>query len=323
MPMMCPKCNTAHTRRTDCPACGTRLRVTGADVKTDGVAWQHTPLGRIVVGLLLSQGFALGLRMLKDSIFPEAQGTDEFTQIVWIQAVSGGCLFLAGMLTGAGQSFGFALGALVGFTNSLVLLGLQVAAGESLPEYLAISQPILHSFFGAFGGLVGSLIWRPLPVVRLAKPVADEKDPKHRTRRKAQLFSGPIAWLRVLVGSAIVVAGATFATLVVGVLYDYTPLRMSSIEQSQFMAYEIAALATLLGSCIAGVNTCNGAKQGLCVGLSSAAILFFIQLMNEQTEINQIVFTTAAILGLSVIGGWFGCRLFPPLAARKRKEIAY
>ncbi|MGF1578161.1 MAG: hypothetical protein ACFCD0_02230 [Gemmataceae bacterium] len=323
MPMMCPKCRTSSQGRLECATCGTRLQFTARNPTAGDAAWQHTPLGRIVVGLLLSQGFALGLRMLWDSIVLDSQSIDVFTQLLCIQAVSAGCLFIAGLLTGAGQSYGFALGAIVGFTNSMILLGMQVAAGESLPQYLAIGQPIAQSLSGAMGGLVGSLIWRPLPVVKLAKPISEKNSPNAKGRKRSELFSGPIAWIRVLVGSAIVLAGAIFPTIVVKGLMNYTPLQIRSIEQTEFLTYEIAALAALLGALLAGVNTFNGIKQGLCVGLTSAAILFFIRLLDSKTSINEIVFTSGAVIGLTLVGGWFGCRLFPPVVTRRRKGIVY
>ena len=67
MSMVCPKCNGAFEQRWQCPTCGVRLayqsgpRPILGDVG-QGSPWGQTPWGRILVGVVLSQGLYYGLR---------------------------------------------------------------------------------------------------------------------------------------------------------------------------------------------------------------------------------------------------------------------
>src|SRR5690348_11515271 len=67
MSMVCPQCHGSYSQRLHCPACNVRLEYrTGASgrrpaLSGDRNAWQHTPWGRILIGLLLAQGLYYGL----------------------------------------------------------------------------------------------------------------------------------------------------------------------------------------------------------------------------------------------------------------------
>src|SRR5947209_4543528 len=67
MAMLCPRCATTHEQRLQCPACGGRLQYhdAGRPRPPAGTSqWQHTPWGRILIGLLVAQGLYHGLRHL-------------------------------------------------------------------------------------------------------------------------------------------------------------------------------------------------------------------------------------------------------------------
>src|SRR5207253_2902153 len=74
MSMVCPQCASTFTQALQCPTCGVRLQyqlasrrsaatlaVPGADAAPQ---WQHTPWGRIFVGVLLTQGLTYGMQLL-------------------------------------------------------------------------------------------------------------------------------------------------------------------------------------------------------------------------------------------------------------------
>ena len=70
MSMVCPECHGSFDQTLQCPTCNVRLqyrsggRSAGAAPAAGQGQWQNTPWGRIVVGILLSQGLGHGLQML-------------------------------------------------------------------------------------------------------------------------------------------------------------------------------------------------------------------------------------------------------------------
>ena len=129
-------------------------------------------------------------------------------------------------------------------------------------------MPLLHVAFGTFGGWIGYTIWRP---VQTDGPA----DPTQRTRkagaaaRRGPRIAGRVAWFRVLLGAVVAAAGYMTAAAVFSFLIDFSAGRLSSDGwwQDRVVTWEIQALAVLLGGAVAGFNTSNGLKQGLCVGL--------------------------------------------------------
>lgn len=320
----------------NCPTCGVGLHFSSAsDSSALGLVggWQHTALGRVIVGLLLAQGLALGLRMFFDAGFMAAQ--EQTAQQHWstlhgvllLQGLHALGVLLAGGLAGAGRHQGYVLGAIVGLANSLILLGFQLHHGQPLDVQWLYGQPIAQMSAGALGGLLGTLIWKPLPVIQLARPLAG-RDPSKR-RRSAQslgLWAGPIAWLRVSLGTVFVIGAVFSPALLVDLLLRASggELQFSSSDQARWITLEIMGLGVLLGGVWAGTNTRNGVKQGVCAGMTAGSILFFCQLADPQLQLEEILFRTFCILVLCIVGGWFGSRLFPPIISRRsRSRIAF
>src|SRR5205823_5149011 len=125
--------------------------------------------------------------------------------------------------------------------------------------------PALHASFGALGGLLGQIIWRPVPLSGV--PVALSPNRKPAQRRKKPLFAGPIAWFRVLAGSAFNIAGTLSATMILDKVSEVShgKLGPTSDLQDQLITWELKALALLVGGALAGATTTNGLKQGLVV----------------------------------------------------------
>lgn len=167
--------------------------------------------------------------------------------------------------------------------------------------------------------------------------------PLPEPRKKPNPFTGQIYWVRVAIGVCIVVAGSVSAEMLLNryILDPNRPgldLRLETKEQSQFITWEISVLAMIFGGAFAGANTYNGPLQGIIVGMIATTVLIAnifqtgmggnadaahtLGLSFLGIKLNsiflQIVGTILSVMPLSIVGGWFGGQLLPPvLAARK------
>jgi hypothetical protein len=293
----------------------------GGDGEGGAGQWLHTPLGRVVAAILLSQGLAYGLQLL---CMAGVLAAEETQQSVWstvfglvlLQAVQAMSIIAGGILAGAGQRRALVLGSFVGLINGLVYLLVQDLKGDKLTEIALYGQPLLHIGFGALGAMVGAIIWRPLP--KLAMPEFDIDKKFKAARDRHSLFAalrGPIAWPRVLFGIPIVTVGFLYGPDFLTRTLEEQQHRMMVNDhlQAQLVTWEIIGLATLLGAAIAGATTRNGTKQGLCVGIGACVVLLGIYLGNTALPIDRLVHTVSCILPLTFLGGWFGGELFPPV----------
>jgi len=86
--------------------------------------------------------------------------------LVLLQALQALSVLTAGMLTGAGQRRGFVYGAVMGVWNGVFFVVAQHMLGRAPTTVSLFGEPILQAAFGAVGGMIGSLIWRPLPSLK-------------------------------------------------------------------------------------------------------------------------------------------------------------
>jgi hypothetical protein len=286
--------------------------------------WQQTPWGRILIGLVLAQGLFYGLRHLLTGVLLAANGGNAAE--VWntlqatllLQATQVLSLVLGGILAGGGQRDGLVLGAVVGVWNGVlaVLLRQNPAQGALSPIAL-VCQPLIHSAVAAVGGWIGGLIWKPLPSATAATQARKRPAP-----RKPSPLAGRIAWLRVAFGAGLAVAGTLSATLIFDKVLDLSAGRLgtSSDLQDRVITWEIKALAVLVGGALAGATTANGLKQGLVVGLGSGLILIAVQGQRATYWLEFAIFTLIGAVSLSLVGGWFGGQLFPPVVKVPRAQ---
>jgi hypothetical protein len=334
MSMVCPKCNAPFGQNLQCVSCGTRLldqaarasARTDLDLPEDSEPWQHTPLGRILVGLFLAQGLAYSLRLLLSAAL---QGGEHAPDPLWtalsglivLQLILALGLLVGGALAGAGQERGTLLGSVVGLANGFVSVIVQQLSGDPVTQVLLYGQPILHLTLGAVGGMIGTWIWKPLPALKLANPPG-ELQRNLRPARRNPVLSAPVSWGRVLLASVVVLAGVFWPKAVLQMILDAGQgnLALSTHLQAQLVTWEITGLIVFLGAGFAGANSISGLKQGLCVG--AMASLFFLAAVvgGRDANLDQIVFTLSVVWALSVAGGWFGGRLFPLVAGRTRRR---
>lgn len=331
MAMVCPQCNEGFEQRWHCPSCGVRLLYqTGqAPAPTRDAepsdSWQQTPWGRILIGLLLAQGLYYGLRHLCTAgllVSGEDGAHDVWNTLyglIFLQGLQGFGLILGGMLTGAGKRRGAFFGAVVGVWNGVISILVASTTSTALTTVALYGQPILHTAFGALGGLIGCMIWRPLPNLLLR---GDSRPARivTPTSKKPTFLAGPVSWWRIIAGTAVATGGSLWAKIILEMVLDKSEGKLSidSHLQAQLVTWEISALAMLAGSALAGATMGNGLKQGLFVGLSVSAVTAGIRLANSHFQLEPVLLSSFAAIALGVAGGWFGGQLFPRVPARAK-----
>jgi hypothetical protein len=333
MAMVCPQCNRAFAQQLNCPDCGGRLlyqantRGPGAvdDASGEVAQWQQTPWGRMAIGLILAQGLGYGLQQaLTAGLLASGSRSSVWTTlwgIVFLHCLQGACLLVGGALCGAGKQRGVLYGSVIGLVNGLIFLMVQRQTGEILTEVALYGQPLLHLAFGAFGGLIGTLIWKPPPSLPVPDGPADKR-PVALPAPNWTFLSGPVYMGRVTLGVCIVVAGVVWSNAILAWVLNASQgtLGIKTHLQTQLIGWEVCALATLFGAGLAGSNTFNGFKQGLCVGVGASLILAGVHLSNQKVTFETTIFTILGILIFTAAGGWFGSQLLPPLGPVKRRN---
>jgi hypothetical protein len=332
MSMVCPQCHGSFSQRLQCPACRVRLEYragTPRPAAEDHHAWQQTPWGRILIGLLLAQGLYHGLWHLGKAgamAFDGAASRDfweTLAGLVMLQSLQAVGLLAGGALAGASQRQGAVYGALVGLANGLVSVALLGATGHVYTPFLCYGQPLLHAAFGAVGGFVGLLIWRPLTPVASTGPVVAGKHAPPPRRKRSSVLGGSIAWFRVLAGSGVALGGALWASAILDLVLaaGEGTLSIDSHFQAHVLTWEITILALLAGGVWAGATTANGLKQGLCVGAATVSVLVGVRLSGRSIHMDTLAATVVTALAFCALGGWFGGQLFPPLGDYVRRKI--
>jgi hypothetical protein len=242
----------------------------------------------------------------------------EVRHLLLFQGMQMFALLLGGLLAGGGQRNGLVLGAVVGVWNGVLSVLLRQHPTAGVSPVALYGMPLLQAAVGAVGGWFGSLIWKPLPSDTIPAPPTQQR--KTAKGRRKSPFAGPVAWVRVLVGAALAVAGTLSAAVIFQKVLAISggTLSTSDALQDWLITWEIKVLAVILGGAVAGATTSNGLKQGLAVGLGASAILIGLQFRVTDRPLEMAAFTGLSSLSLALLGGWFGGQLFPPLIKSRR-----
>jgi hypothetical protein len=189
-------------------------------------------------------------------------------------------------------------------------------------DIVTFMQPIIHMGAGAVGGLLGMLIWKPTPDMLAFQ--APTKFSGTRDGDTSTLLEGPIHYGRVIVGVVGVVIGVVWSQAILDFVLRASQgtLNITSHLQAQLVGWEIAALATLFASGLAGSATWNGLKQGLCVGFGACICIIGFHLASPRLSADTFIVVEVCVLLLCVAGGWFGGQLFPPVNRTKRRRFS-
>jgi hypothetical protein len=334
MAMVCPQCASAYDQRLQCPSCGLRLQydLRGPRPLAPAAAsrWQQTSWGRVLIGLVLAQGLYFGLQHLLMGLieFLTNQGVIQWTWtslsgLIFLQIVQVLTLTAGGILAGAGQERGVALGALLGGWNGVLSVLLDpVLHPEFVPALTTLTLfgvPLVHIFFGTLGGWIGAAIWRPLQSIDPAHPTRKQGVPRPRK----PLFAGRVSWFRVALGAVFAAAGYMTAAALFNFILDFSAGKLTSdgFWQDRVVTWEIQALAVLVGGGVAGYNTANGLKQGMFVGVVASVLVMAVLFGFSRATPEVAALTAAGCFSLCMAGGYFGAQLFPPIAEYKSRQF--
>jgi hypothetical protein len=335
MAMVCPQCSKIFEQQERrCDSCNVQLLFyarfagpgTPAAVAEQEAQWQQAPWGKILAGLVLAQGLAVGAQQLLTALF--VAQTQERLASLWntitglaiLHALHAAGLILGGIVSGAGQRRGMLYGALVGLASGFIFLFMHRHASALLTEGAAYAQPFAHMVIGAIGGLLGSFIWKPTPYFDL--PEGKGSNIPLPPALEMRWLQGPIHWWRIAAGATLVVCGVIWSSMIMKWMLDFSPvqLEVSTHFQARLVTWEISGLAILVGALFAGATTYNGLKQGLCVGIGASVMFIGFQLNNPNYQLETTVLSIISMIALALVGGWFGGQLFPPLGFQKRRR---
>jgi hypothetical protein len=294
----------------------------------------------VLLSLGLSYGLLqMGMACLRGLNIDAASGAlDPLVGLVLFLGFQVLALLVGGTLAGAGQPRGTLLGGLVGLTSGVLLLAgmlsgvlsnmVQLYSAELLtpgtPTYdlTMYGLPLQNAVTAALGGLLGGWIWKPLPTLTVPGLIAVQN---RKPRRDAYVkpvsrWKGPVSVVKVLVGSAVAVLGATNTPWILNSILrvsDNKLMIMTALE-NQVAHGEVYGLMILCGGILAGANRTNGLKQGTCVGFLVAVIMSNFHSFALGQASLSMVFPIISALLLAPVGGWFGSELWPPVARRAR-----
>jgi hypothetical protein len=324
MSAVCSRCSQVFDDAA-CPRCGTPPPIHDfSPAPAHGPRWQQTGWGRILIGLILSQGLFYGLRHLTTGLLLVADDGDaeamwnDVRNLLILQGIQLFGVLVGSILAGGGQRSGFFLGAVVGAWNGVLVLLLRQNPAQELNLVGMVGQPLLHAFVGSLGGAFGSLVWKPIPATAVPVSLAPPRKPV--PRRRTPLLAGKIHVLRILLGAAVAVAGTLSASLLLhkALALSGGKLETTHAMQDRLITWEIKAVMLILGGALAGATTTNGIKQGLFVGLVSSVALITFQTPIADAWLEFASLTAVSTFALCVAGGWFGGALFPPVVKFER-----
>lgn len=332
MELFCPACQAEFTGINRCPRCGGRV-FRPDEVTADGRPKprpRSTPVGRVAVGVGVAVGVYLGLAEAAAGC-AVALGLDLAGWVIGLRAAA---VLAGGVLSGAGRRGGFGVGAVVGGGCGGLVLAAEFVASAGLPPHPA-AVPAVLGLVGGLAGLVGGRVWPAPPALDLPAPEPRRSSSIRLPAEPKVTDGGPsVAWVRVLVGAAVIAAGVLLADAarVQAQAATRGALRVESRETGRLLSTSLAVLVGLTGGVMAAAGTGFGPRQGGLAGVVGAAgvvggvVLLPLPPVPAAYLLDRLGVAAADPVGLAavaagtaavgLVGGWFGGTLFPPLAPR-------
>lgn len=355
MQLYCPACCASFAGTQRCPQCAGLLLMPHecADefapraVAVPPRAPASPPAaGRVFVGAVFALGLYLALRKLTTGGVL-ATGTDadawwaSFEGLVTVCGTQALAVVFGAVAAAAGRAVGAPFGAAVGLVCGGLFLAAELVNGAPPRDLVLYMQLGALVVVGAAAGVVAARVWGAVPVLDLE--VAD------RTRLSSSRFvlgapeepGRPTAWAKVLLGGVLALAAVALAEPLRASAEKYSggALRVSSVGQARFIAWQFAAIGVLAGGMLSAYGTGAGLRHGLIAGvLGAAGVLGLTAARGENilpvgywlntigfggrpvNDPASLVATFASVLLLITTGGWLGNLLFPPLAPASMRK---
>jgi hypothetical protein len=332
-----------------CPRCGIHTQEAEAVAPESALTAPDPPTiaGALLVGLLVAQGATYALWHIATAVVLASgqYGTDaafwsSFPGIVTWQSVQAAALLVAAVFAGAGQARPMLVGSALGALNALLFMLFQIVIRQPI-EPLMFAQPAVHAVIGLVGSTIGWRVWQPspsLPALAASLGAGEAVLSIILPDEPEFVEVEPFPWLRFVIGTLVAVGGTIGARWI----RDFVVLAGGGTGhemQSNFITWQIAAVAQVVGGIVAGSNSRQGAIYGFWVGLFAAALIIVVPtLANAPTaDVSAwIIGATGAesrpaalmiqgiqSLILGFLGGWLGALILPSaLAVRARASAA-
>jgi hypothetical protein len=321
-----------------CPRCGVQTNeAENADGDVAGAIAPDPPtvINGVLIGLLIAQGATYALRHLVSAalLFNPVWGAESafwatLTGTITTQTIQAIALLLAAIVAGAGQTRPLFVGVLLGAMNALLFLVFHVVVRQPI-DPLMYAQPFLQAAVGIIGSVVGTRIWRPAPpppALAAASGPGEEALSIVLPEETAILMAEPFPWLRFTVAILIAIGGTFGARYI----RDFVVLASGGTRyemQSNFITWQIAALAQVMGGIVAGANSRQGAIYGFWVGILTAAFVVLIPSLADtpapdvstwilgssaaDSRPAALLITGIQSLLFGFLGGWLGALILP------------
>jgi hypothetical protein len=286
--------------------------------------WSRSIPGRVVLGLLLSQGLYYGLHYALAEWISYDDPEYEVVGFSVAHLFQMGTILVAALLAGAGQTTGAICGTLIGVVSSVLFTLTNQLHGLADTPVRLYAPPLIAINVGLVFGWLGSCIWSPPQIMNLS---AIKEDPSVPTRVRPKIISWQIHWFRVAIGAAVLAAGIIWTPKVIGYVIAGTAeeLQIESYEQRKVVTLWFAGLAVMFGTMFAGARTWNGALQGACAVMFAVLLLVgrlvsygpmdplkFLTTYAGGIQMLGFALMTVAMLAIGLASGWFGSRMLIP-----------
>jgi len=345
----CPQCQGNFDTQFLCPKCGVQLlEAPGQSPVQAAVVSQAPPIEefqsagvarQLIAGFIVAQGLYYSVRQMGIAwdiwVHGAEQPVNNQLMQVGLQSLAA---LLGGLVAGVGNPRGLVAGTAIGILNAFALLAAQFAAGTKSADFMVFGACLPLGVFGALGGWVGRHSWPSL--ADLPDPTKPKGDA--RKSKESDAPPDPLAWLRVLGGTALSVGCTVWAGAIRDAIIQFASgsFILESRLQAQFVAWAISALAMVFGGAVGGATSRGGLRQGFLVGLLASIAIFVIhqEIVKEvlpaeaffvtvtglpeldtpnPAQTAQFLLTNTLLLG--TVGGFLGGTLFPRLAPATSK----
>jgi hypothetical protein len=292
------------------------------------------------MGTVLALGFYLGVRKIATgTVLALVPNPHEWwlslNGLVAVYASQSVAVVFGAVVASAGRVRGFAHGLAVGLVCGLLFLGFELLGGVPPRSLVIYLQPPVLALLGLIAGVVGARVWASAPMLDIPLPNPSKLSSIQLSTDASTNTARPTAWLRVIVGALVMVCGAMASDTVRSVTQKNSAglLQVQSRVEGDFVTWQMATFAILLGGVIAGAATGAGLRHGIFAGAVGGLAILGICL-KQGTAIPAIAyglectpmggwpidnptvcfFVAGSILLVAVVGGWLGGALFQPLA---------
>ncbi len=348
MQLFCPTCQAAFPGVSRCPRCS-GLLLMPHEVSPDAprpefhpaqTALKPTVAGRVIMGIVLALGFYLGVRkLLMGTVLAVVSDPNEwwlsFNGLVAVYATQAFAVVFGSVIAAAGRLHGYAHGLAVGVTCGGLFLGFELLLGAPPEALVVYLQPPVLALISLIAGVVGARVWSVAPELNIPVPNPSKLSSIQLATEAVTNPDRPTSWLRIIIGVGVMVCGAVIADQA-RVFFQQNSaglLRVQTFGQGQFITWQLATLAVLLGGVTAGAGTGAGIRHGLIAGaLGGIGLLGICLKQGEAIQpvafwltriyLNEFEISSPAvciavagsILIVGIVGGWLGGALFLPLA---------